>query len=184
MEEKRPPVVPYTVRVRDSFSVLMWLVATHAACLSPFLRRRMGYASLAWTAPLAMFVAMPLIGGLSGRLDMFVYEFAWLLAVIYQRIKADKGRHSKDAGDPALAMRLLRCGPRLGYAAEPFIALFAGLAIYQVSEVVGLFVMAGVASLGADYLMDMAAQAARRVRLRDTAIEQRLIAEDFKNDRW
>ncbi|WP_422929665.1 hypothetical protein [Singulisphaera sp. PoT] len=184
MRESNEPKPSDKVKFTEGFDALYTLMAVHAICILPFMRRGVGVRAYAFGGPIGL-VAMFCFAGFAKCTDMLAYMAAWLFAVIFQRTRSDRSVHSLYQGDPALVMRFLRVRDRrMAFLVEPFLVLWVGLTLRHASEPLGLFVACGFISLVFVHLSDLAAMSRRVRRMHDAAIEQEAMAERFRHNEW
>jgi hypothetical protein len=166
---------------------LVLLVANaHATCVTVFTRSHFGVEALG-VPGVAALVLMLAYGCLRAP-EMFVYLGCWLVALIIQRIGTFRlvrrgwRAHSRYAGYPALAMRLPWVTERVAVTLiEPLLCVLAGAVIFcTVSEAVGEFVMLSFASLLFRQGIEQEITRKRVQKMRDAEIEQRYIADRFR----
>jgi hypothetical protein len=173
--------------MRESFNLLYAMAKVHAMCFWPFIRRDFGPATLGFPAFYALLL-MLLIGGLGQIPEMFPYLGFWLFAFICQRARTSrlvrKGViwHSRSEGYPWLAMSspLARTESIARTLFEPLMCLFTGVALYQVSQGLGVFVVAGFGSLIMVEGINRELDRKRLAAMRDAEIEQKSLAARYR----
>jgi hypothetical protein len=139
---------------KSGTNFLFMVAYAHSICLTVFLRSGFGSeAFYGFTGPIA-FVMIVLAAGEDKTGIMGKYFFAWLFAIAFQRMLTIGNKRrgvipfSGYNGFPKVAMQLFRCKTETkARTLEPVICLTVGIGLYQVSQVAGVFVLAGVASL-------------------------------------
>jgi hypothetical protein len=175
--------------IRSGMNLVFIVVRAHAMCLVPFLRYGVGINVPGFdgiTAMILMFIVM----GASADSGMLGFLGAWVVVVIFQRIRAlsfyKRGvyLHSEYWGWPWLGKYLSRAKTEQGAkACEPALCVLLGLMLMPLSVPLGLFVSLGVVSFliirGADAVMCQRQLTA----LRDLQIEQRALSERLRGSR-
>lgn len=173
----------------DALGLVYLIAHSHAAALTPFLRRGFGTEAF-HPGGLFAFVAMVLLTQGSWRNGMGVYLAAWVVALIYRRIETFRLRargvvvHSRFAGVPWLAAKfrfIKDTNQAKGF--EPLLCLLAGAALCVVSQTLGFFVMAGFLSLGVCLCIEKFAVYRRVQQMQDAQIEGEFYAGQFKRGR-
>jgi hypothetical protein len=172
--------------MRETFNLFYATAKIHAMCFWPIIRRDFGTEALGVPALCAM-VLMAMVGAFARKPEMFAYLGFWLMMLICQRARTFRQvrqgvvRHSRYEGSPWLAL----CFPGVrteGKAKrlEPMLCLLAGAALCQVSESLGVFVMAGFFSLAIVFNIDRELDRKRLTAMRDAEIEQKWLAARFR----
>lgn len=181
--EKNEPKPSDSLKFNEGFDALYSAAVILSATVTPLLRKRIGTRCYGWSGPIA-FVVMFAYSGFAHCPLMLYWLAAWLVAVIYQRLNADRSRHSLDSGDPALVWSFFPgCGYGWAIAIESALCLTVGGVLYLLSEPFGLFLMAGACSLLFVHIVQEAALQARLRRIEDGAKENEWLQDHLKNSR-
>jgi hypothetical protein len=170
------------IGMRESFNLFYAAAKVHAMCFWPIIRRDFGTEALGFPAFFAM-VLMLLVGGLGRTPELLAYLGFWLLMLICQRartfqlVRRGVVWHSRYEGYPWLAL----CIPFIrkeskAKSLEPVLCLLAGAALYQFSEGLGVFVMAGFFSMAVVDGINRELDRKRLAAMRDAEIEQKWLA--------
>lgn len=177
----------FWVSPRESLNWLKFLADAHAACLVPFFRTRFGTEGIG-VSGLAAFVLILAYAGFARAPEMLTYFWAWLFAVVVQRCRTWRlvlsgwQEHSRYTGWPWLAMQLpfVRGELVAKGVGEPALCLVVGTLLCSISDALGQFVMVGFLSIGIGTAIDIQADRMRLRRMRDAAIEQRQLAQWYR----
>jgi len=175
------------IGMRESFNLLYAAAKVHAMCFWPIIRRDFGTEALGFPAFFAL-VLMLLVGGLGRTPEIFAFLGFWLLMLIIQRartfwlVRRRVVWHSRYEGYPwlALCLPLIRKESRAKSLVEPVLCLLAGAALYQLSEGLGVFVMAGFFSLAMVDGINRELDRRRLVAMRDAEIEQKVLVARYR----
>ena len=159
----------------------------HAVTITPFIRTDFGKEGIGFRG-LVGFALIFLWGGFMHCPAMIHYFWAWLAAVLIQRIKQfqnwRKGvaLHSFYNGYPWLAFKLF---PRIktednAKAAEGFMCLAVGGIIAQFNPMLGAYVMLGFVSIIGSQALIVEAYKRRLQSLADAEMEQRYVADQYR----
>jgi hypothetical protein len=173
--------------MRESFNLLYAACKIHAFCFWPIIRRDFGTDALGFPAFFAL-VLMLLVGSLGRIPEMFPYLGLWLVMLICQRartfrlVRQGAVWHSRYEGTPwlALCIPLIRTETRAKRLMEPVLCLLAGVVLYQFSQGLGVFVMAGWFSLAMVDGIDRELDRKRLAAMRDAEIEQKWLAARYR----
>lgn len=159
-----------------------------ATCVSVFIRRGFGAEALGFNGAVAFIILLVCAGG-DQTGGMLLYFFAWLVALMTQRAitirneVAGRYQHSKYTGWPVVAMKFCKTESTAKRWVEPFLCVVFGIALLQVSESVGTFVlccaMALVMADGISSFVDYM----RVQKMRDAEIEMRRLREMYRGRR-
>jgi hypothetical protein len=177
--------------MQGAFNLGTFLLNGHATCLTPFIRTAFGKEAIGFNGLAAFFIIL-LYGGLTNSYPMFIFLCVWMLAVLRQRIKQFQNwkngvvTHSRYNGFSWLAFRLF---PRIkddatARGADGFICMTVGGLLTYVDPALGGFIGVGGISL---LLVEALIGELRKKRLqamRDAEIEQRDLAEHYRNGRF
>jgi hypothetical protein len=176
-------------------NVLAFVARVLEASVVVFTRVRFGERYLAGHALLAMPAMFLVVGAQANQNsdDLFVFMSVWALAYLCARADVQKRRrrgdmeHSQYNGFPILAK--LRPFRRLGerqvkLALEPIVIFLFSAFVCEWNEAIGGFMMWGAAGTMVTSAMSQAQERQRLTDLRDTQIEQRNLAERFRENRW
>lgn len=168
----------------DAFGLLYVVAGSHAAAITPFIRRGFG-AEAFFPFGLVAFVAMLCLTGDRWGSPMGIYAITWLVTLLYRRFETFRLRrkgivtHTRYAGYPWLAMKFVK-DTEQARGCEPVICLLAGAALCPVSETLGLFVMAGFVSLGLCMCIDKFVVYKRVQKMQDAILEGEFYAGEMR----
>lgn len=173
--------------IRLGFHILYFLTSAHANCFVPFLRRGIGREGFG-AAALGSLAILILMIPQAPEFEGFLY--LWLVAVVCQRIsthrrlKRGERIHSRYNGWPWLAMKLpfVRSEKTCKVFVEPMLCMLIGTAICPLSESLGGFIICGMFTLNFQHAMDGEAQVKKVRRMRDAAIEQKLLSRMYRSN--
>jgi hypothetical protein len=176
--------------MRGGAIILNLLVGGLATTVTPFMRYGFGVEAFGLNA-LAAFVMILLYAGETRDPAMIYFFYAWLLAVIAQRLETwrlvRKGwvEHSRYAGYPWLAMKLpfIKKPVTAKNCVEPVLCLLVGALLCPLSEALGVFIMLGLPSLLIQRAIESQVNINRLRRMRDAAIEQRYLSDLYQGRR-
>ncbi len=174
---------------RVAFNAL-WMVANGGSmCLLPFLRHRMGSNAIGWNGVFAL-IFMWVYGDAAQCPEIIGFFCVWIFFVLVRRIESVKLArngvviHSRYAGDP-LIMRLLPFIKRKdATAAEIALCLLIGGLTYTASPSLGGFILTAAICLLIVGAIEEQAFKNRVTAMRDAAIEQRAMAEAYRNGQF
>jgi len=191
MNEQQQPKEMFSNK--DGFNVLRLLAAAHSMTITVFIRSGFGPQLLdkrgAYGAILLFVVA-----GFSGQPVMLNYLFAFLAALLIQRIKTAAAKragvrlHSLYDGHPWLGMFLTRKEMFAKGAVEPVLCFAAAVAIGCFGEAhhsAALLTLAGwlfigIASLGFDHVVYAGLQHQRLREMEDAEIENEILMQQYR----
>lgn len=165
----------------DAFGLLYAGASGHATCFIVFTRRNFGQQAFAVKAPIALAI-MLLYWAFAPCPEMRFFVAAWFVLLCFHRlvtlIKRLRGweAHSRLAGESWMLQAIIRPRPSDFVAkvvCEPVLAVIVGALLYQFSEMLGLFVMAGSVSLVAQRLIERGIENAGIQAMLDQEIEMR-----------
>lgn len=166
------------------------LAHAHALTCTVFLRTDFGKEGIG----IAGLISIVLIlgwGSASNSMPMLVFFACWILAVICQRIKQvinwQRGTviHSRYNGYPIVSKRLFpRMSELNARGVDAFICFGVGGLLTQFDKPLGWFVMAGFVSILFTEAMMVEATRRRLQQMRDAEIEQRTLAELYKQGKF
>jgi hypothetical protein len=173
----------------DGTAIVYVAAKTLAACLWPFMRRGFGVECPGLAGLLAL--GFMLIYAVKTRTPaMLWYMAAWLVMVAYRRletfrlVRSGVPLHSRYAGFPWLGMKLPTVKTVAGALnAEIVLCLAAGVLLRPASEAVGGFFLLSGFGLTMVRIIDVQATKMRVQRMRDAEIEQRYLADLYRNKR-
>jgi hypothetical protein len=175
--------------MRTGVNVLHLVVETHAAAVTPFLRRGMGVNYPGVFGLLAL-VMIPLYAAATHDPLMITFLWVWLGAIIVRRAEAvqlaRRGRvvHSRYNGWPWFSVKLPFVKTEsAAKVADAMVCLVVGVLLCQWSIALGRFVMLGCVSLGMQRAIQGQVNSMRVRQMRDAAIEQRQLAEWYREQR-
>lgn len=165
--------------------MLYFLVNVHATLITPFLRSGFGNNALGFPGLFALVLLLLCMGK---EPKMLLWLFAWLVAVIVQRLETFRllrkgvAIHSYYSGYPSVAMRcpFVRKEKTAFLLIEPMTCAVLGALLCQYSEFMGAFLMAGFLSLPIRAAIEHEVYRKRVERMRDAEIEQRWLADRFR----
>jgi hypothetical protein len=175
--------------MRTGANVLHLVVETHAAAVTPFLRRGMG---VNYPGVFGLLALVLILLYAAATHDPFVITFFWfwLGAIIVRRAEAvqlaRRGRveHSRYNGWPWFSIKLPFVKTEsAAKVADAIVCLVVGAELYQWSEALGRLVMFGCVSLGIQRAIQGQVNSMRLRQMRDAAIEQRQLAEWYRGQR-
>jgi len=173
--------------MRESFNLMYAVAKVHAFCFWPFIRRDFGTDATGFPAFFAM-ILMIFVGSLGRIPEMFPFLGLWILMLACQRARTFKRVrqgviwHSRYEGYPWLALRfpLVRTEARAKSLMEPVLCLLAGVALVQISEKLGMFVMAGFISMAIVDGINREIDRKRLAAMRDAEIEQKWLVARYR----
>jgi hypothetical protein len=173
---------------KESFNLMVVVMAALAASAWPFCRIRFGREGLGLAALLAGGL-MLLVGCFAQADEMFAFLFAWLLAVIYQRAMTvsmeKKGirQHSRYTGFPWICMLLTfgRMPEEKAKFLEPFICAGVAALFYNYGHpVLGGYLFACALGLVVVSSMQDRLRQVRLTAMEDAMMEQQAMAEALR----
>ena len=171
---------------RNSVNWLYLLANAHATCITMFIRHSFG-TNVPGFSGLFAILMMLLVMGESGDITMLWFLYAWLIALVCQRLRTGylyaRGHreHSEYSGWPFVAMRIpFTKSESQAKNQEPSLCLLLGLLLCPLSPTVGLFVMAGIVSLTIVRCMNQFAISRQVTAMRDMQIEQQAMSERMR----
>jgi hypothetical protein len=175
--------------LRTGANVMNLLVETHAAGVTPFLRSGMGVNYPGVFGLLALVMILLYAAATHDPLVITFFWF-WLGAIILRRAEAvqlaRRGRivHSRYNGWPWFSIKLRFVKTEsAAKVADAVVCLVVGALLFQWSKAVGQFVMFGCVSLGMQRAIQGQVNSMRLRQMRDAAIEQRHLADSFRENR-
>ncbi len=177
--------------MQGTFNATYVLFNSHASCLTPFLRTQFGKEAFTHTGLMAL-VLMVTWGGLTNSYGMWVMVCLWIVAMLTQRMNGIQNRrngvvvHSRYNGYPWLSFKLF---PRIrdetnARGADGFLAIFTGIGLSYVDPALGWFIGVGGFSLLFVEALLVDLRKKRLEAMRDAEIEQRDLAEHYRQGRF
>lgn len=175
--------------MKGAFNIAYVFLKSHALTGRVFLSTDFGPESIGF-AGMVGFVLILVYGGVMNSYAMFLFLFAYLLAVIAQRMKQFQNRrngvmlHSHYNGYPWLALRLFpKLKERDGRAVEAFMCLAIGWLLTHVDPAVGWYVMGCFFSILLSEGFDAECRRRRLQAMHDAVLEEQALARDYEQFR-
>ncbi|MDX1968577.1 MAG: hypothetical protein SFV23_15475 [Planctomycetaceae bacterium] len=188
-----PPQMPQPgdrLTLASSFNGLNILANAHAVTLTPFFRTDFGSEGIGMPGVIGIFLILGW-GSAFNCYPMFIFFIVWIAAVICQRVKTFINwrtgviSHSFYNGYPWLVRRFF---PRLSEpnakAVEAFACFGIGGVIAQFVPPLGWYLMLGLASILFSEAVIVEQSRRRLQAMRDAEIEQRYLAEKYRQGRF
>jgi hypothetical protein len=139
--------------MRQGFNIGSWLLYSWSMAYLPFLRTSFGVRGMEGYSFWAFVIILAY--GTLGNSPAMVWGYlpAWVLMVIWRKLRADSLQHSAYQGWPWLTGWMIR-DEYLARCAEAGLMILIGALLSRVDESVGLFVSGGVIALGAKYVYE------------------------------
>lgn len=170
---------------QDALQVLYFASSCYAACILPFIRRRVGSHAFGFTGVGAMVIIFVAAGFLRDLL-LLHYLWIWFVAIachrvaVFRRWRRGEYVHSRYCGD-ALFGRLPKMSDRAAKGVvEPLLCAATGITVGIFSDGLGKFLVYGAIAMAIKTLIEVAADDARLRRMRDAQIEQGYLARRFR----
>ena len=177
--------------MQGAFNFVYVLLNGHASCLTPFLRTDFGKENFTYSGLAAFFIIIA-YGSFANSEAMWFFFLLWLLAMLRQRIKGIQNRrigvvvHSRYSGYPWLSWKMF---PRIkdetnARGADGLICITVGGLLSYVDPALGWFIGVGGVSLLFVEALTVELTKKRLQAMRDAEIEQRDLAEHYRQGRF
>lgn len=177
--------------MRGAFNLTYGLLNSYASCLTPFLRTDFGKEALGLNGLAAGFLIMAW-GSFANSEVMWIFFLLWILAMLKQRIKGIQNCrngvvvHSRYNGYPWLSFKLF---PRLkdetqARGADAWLCIIGGMTLTYLDPALGWFIGVGGFALLFVEAMIVELRKKRLEAMRDAEIEQRDLADHYRNGRF
>jgi hypothetical protein len=170
---------------QNTTNAVGFLALCHATCVSVFIRKGFGAEALGFNGAVAFIILLVCAGGDKSG-GMLLYFFAWLIALLIQRAITIRNecrghyQHSKYTGWPWLGLKFCKTEATAKRWVEPFLCVVFGIALLQVSESVGTFVLCGAISLKMVDGINSFADYRRIQIMHDAEIEMRRLRQMYR----
>lgn len=182
MNDKELQREPWNMDRKDAIDVILAFSVAYSACFRPFLVIGTGTHSMAYGGPWALLLLLMMAQAVP---PMRIYFLAWLTACIVQRFLHDKKAHSLYMGWPWLGMRFRFAKSEMGgWVVTAFIVSGIGVALSRFNEAMSWFFLLGGPAILLHVGLIMAKERKRMHRMRDAAIEQRMVMEMMREKKW
>ncbi len=177
--------------MQGGFNLVCFLLNGHATCLTPFIRTDFGREALGLNGLCALIIILA-YGSFANSGAMWVFLLLWILAMLQQRMKGIQNRnkgiaiHSRYNGYPWLSFKLF---PRTkdetsARGVDGFLCIVAGALLSYVDPALGCFIGVGGFSLLFVEALIVELRKKRLQSMRDAEIEQRDLADHYRNGRF
>jgi len=177
--------------MQGAFNLVFLLLSGHASCLTPFLRKDFGKEAMTRSGIVA-FLLLIAWGSFANSAGMWLLLQLWLVAMLLQRLKGIQNRrrgvvvHSRYSGYPWLSWKLFPWmkDETTARGADGILCIGLGLALAQVDPGVGWFIGVGGLSLMFCEALIVDIRKKRLEAMGDAEIEQRDLADHYRNGRF
>jgi hypothetical protein len=174
--------------MQGAFNVVYLLLNGHASCVTPFFRKDFGKEAFTFSGMVA-FILILAWGSFANSAGMWLFLQLWLFAMLMQRLKGIQNRmrgvvvHSRYNGYPWLSWKLFPWikDQTNARGADGIISIALGIGLAQLDPAVGWFIGAAGFSLLFTEALIVELRKKRLQAMRDAEIEQRYLAEHYRN---